>query len=328
MSSLEIRNFFNDSNGAMTTITYRCPCRCLHCGIRAGPDRNEDLDLNLLRKYIEGIFELGFTRLSITGGEPMFYEDGFNASLDLCSKFHISLDVLTNGFWVRDGQKASTVIRRLFGLGGKVVFSVDDFHQQFVPLERVKNGVIISLRSTGYSEIKCVLTQGGGNHAIVSLLKTVIEEFGEFEFSEQKRLNKPFRQTFRFKGAVLKVEYSGIMPFGRAEGIKTNLSFLEYSELGVDCPLSSLNIVPNGDVRPCCSAAGEEFGFLTIGNLNDSSLKEMLIRNRNIRNKVNFFVYAKELWKKRFYNKHEKFVNPCHLCYKLGKKMMGGYQLE
>src|SRR5262249_950235 len=61
--------------------TRRCNLRCLHCYSWSGPAEHGALGLALLQRAAREAAELGYTMLSLSGGEPLLYPGLF----ELCA---------------------------------------------------------------------------------------------------------------------------------------------------------------------------------------------------------------------------------------------------
>jgi MoaA/NifB/PqqE/SkfB family radical SAM enzyme len=53
--------------------TRRCNLRCLHCYSDSGPDAIEELPIEVLRGVVSDAARLGYSVLSVSGGEPLMY---------------------------------------------------------------------------------------------------------------------------------------------------------------------------------------------------------------------------------------------------------------
>lgn len=54
-------------------ITSRCPLRCLHCSVAAGPERREFLSVSALKDFLSELPRL--TEIYLSGGEPFEHPD-------------------------------------------------------------------------------------------------------------------------------------------------------------------------------------------------------------------------------------------------------------
>ena len=128
-------------------ITDRCNAKCLHCAFGCGPKIEGSMGLMEAMRYLADAKALDTDIVCITGGEPMLYPDLVEKIISECGRLSFSeIWLFTNGFWANNLSKAGTIVERLdsFGLT-KMFFSIDFFHQEYVPIEYVKNAIETSL---------------------------------------------------------------------------------------------------------------------------------------------------------------------------------------
>ncbi len=142
-------------------LTYACNARCAFCYVSADPQHRDALDtttaLALWRSLDELAAAHGKTmRVHLTGGEP------FLDWVCLVSLVRAARDagltpvekIETNAFWATDDNLTRARIELLAALGvGKLAVSTDVFHQEFVPLERVRRCVEIGRRVLGRGRV-------------------------------------------------------------------------------------------------------------------------------------------------------------------------------
>ena len=57
-------------------VTYRCPCRCQHCGVADRQvSRSEELDTRQFKSVIDQAKKLGVLQVTFTGGDPLLRDD-------------------------------------------------------------------------------------------------------------------------------------------------------------------------------------------------------------------------------------------------------------
>src|ERR1051326_7104478 len=82
--------------------TFRCPVRCTHCVVRAGPERREQVAVDSALRWIDDIasYRDGHIRLlTLTGGEPFSDLPHLRALAQRASARGLFLSIITNGFW-------------------------------------------------------------------------------------------------------------------------------------------------------------------------------------------------------------------------------------
>jgi hypothetical protein len=130
-------------------LTYWCNARCASCYLCCGPERREDMSVEIalgLWRELAGASPHG-CRIHLSGGEPF---GDWDRLIEICRRaFEQGLSapggagpldkVETNAFWAVDED---VVRRRLAALDQagmkKLGISADPYHQQFVPIERCR----------------------------------------------------------------------------------------------------------------------------------------------------------------------------------------------
>ncbi len=125
-------------------ITYKCEVSCPHCIINAGPTRKEQIALSDAMDWIRQVaaYRDGFIRmLALTGGEPFYDLDLLQEISQYARDCGLLVSAVTNGYWAETPQRALEVLRQLPAISVLAV-STDVYHQQAIPIERVKNAVL------------------------------------------------------------------------------------------------------------------------------------------------------------------------------------------
>jgi MoaA/NifB/PqqE/SkfB family radical SAM enzyme len=249
----------------------------------------------------------------ITGGEPMLYHDLVEKIISECDLLAFpEIWLFTNGFWARDLSKACAVVKKLKSLGlTKLFFSVDFFHQSYVPIESVKNAIEASLEFG---------------------LDVSIDIRYVGKPSEENEFNSATRSHLEFLGKILsKVEVIKGQPMfvGRAaESLAKHIRMKPLSEiLNEKCP----GAWAGGTLESPSGVDVDEYGFVTIcpglsiGNIREVSLKK-IIEKYHYRD---FSVIAAlqdggvkgllDLASKNGFVPKKAYVNGCHLCYEMRK---------
>jgi MoaA/NifB/PqqE/SkfB family radical SAM enzyme len=76
--------------------TRRCNLACLHCYSDSGPSARDALAISIALHAVENAARLGYTMLSVSGGEPLMYP-GLWALLDEAHRAGMTRAVVTNG---------------------------------------------------------------------------------------------------------------------------------------------------------------------------------------------------------------------------------------
>lgn len=294
-------------------ITDRCNARCLHCAFGCGPEVEGCMGLEEAKKYVTDAKALDAEIVCITGGEPMLYPDLVEKIISECSRLSFpEIWLFTNGFWAHDMSKARAIIEKLRSLDlTKMFFSIDFFHQNYVPIESVKNAIEGSLESSLGVSIDARFIGGP---------------------DEDNKFNSATRSSLEFIGNLLsKVEVVEAQPMfvGRAaESLTRHVKMKPLSEILIG---KCLGAWAGGTLESPLGVDVDEFGFVTmcpglsIGNTREVSLRKIIeeydyrylaviatLHDDGIEGLMN-------LASKTGFVPEEAYINGCHFCYETRK---------
>ncbi|MFO0838218.1 MAG: radical SAM protein [Phycisphaerae bacterium] len=143
-------------------LTYWCNARCAFCYVYSGPDRGGEMTRELALRLWATLDQHAKRhgrrmRIHLAGGEPMgdwprlaaLVRAARDAGLTPLEKIE------TNAFWAVDDDLTRTRLELLDALGmEKLVVSADIYHQEFVPIERVRRCVEIARRVLGAGRVR------------------------------------------------------------------------------------------------------------------------------------------------------------------------------
>lgn len=239
-------------------LTEKCNSRCAHCQGAHSPESEGVIEIEDGFNYLEettSVTELD--SFMIFGGESMLYPERTITLFQKASKLGIpEIELITNGFWGKDREKARTLAPRLKEAGvTDVLISVDSFHLRYIPLDGPRNAAEVSLRA-GISKVRW-------NVAVLESIDA------ENEYDEQTR-----QIVESLEPPNLETNFNKIWPRGRARG---NLKdFFPRQSLEGDCPDEEdtlitpdcISLDPNGWASICWN--------LAIGNAKEAPLSELL----------------------------------------------------
>ncbi len=241
-------------------ITYRCNAECRHCFFDAGPSRDETMSLGLGLKAIDEAAELGAEWVSLTGGEPFLERELLENLVEHSKNRGLKTEIVTNGYWAETPEKAEKTLEPLVKRGLDVLnLSLDDFHQEYIPLAYVRNAYEAALHLN--LRVVIMTTTNKDNKITAETIPTLLQD-EKIQIIGTPKIREPH---------ALLIE-TPITPAGRAEKIHEH----EYSLItSVKCSeaLRDIGIGPDGDVYPCCGPLASK---MSLGNINDSSLRSIL----------------------------------------------------
>jgi len=211
-------------------------------------------------KAIEEAAELGAEWISITGGEPFLEPDLLKALIEYAYEKGLKTEVVSNGFWAETSEKAESTLSPLWRLGLDVInLSVDDFHQEYVPIQHVKNAYDAA-KKLGLKIV--IMTATSNNNQITAeTIPALLQD---------EKIQKIGGQLVRDPNALL-VE-TPITPAGCGKSIN-DLEYTLITEVKCREALRDIGIGPYGTVYPCCGPLATR---IDLGNIKYSNLKNIL----------------------------------------------------
>ena len=225
-------------------------------------------------KAIDEAQGLGAEWISFTGGEPFLEPDLLTILVEYAHEKGLKTEVVSNGFWAETPEKAESMLIPLWGVGLDVFnLSIDDFHQEFVPITYVKNA---------YEAAKKL--------GIKIVIMTTISKNNEITAETIPELLQDDK-ILLLGGALIRDPNALLMetpvtPIGRGESIMDH-EFTLMTEVKCSEVLRDIGIGPEGEVYPCCGPLATR---ISIGNITESSLNEILTTAK----KSEFFASIKE----------------------------------
>jgi hypothetical protein len=267
------------------------------------------MELEEAKRYVTDVKALDAEIVCITGGEPMLYPDLVKKIISECSRLSFpEIWLFTNGFWAHDMSKACAIVEELRSLGlTKMFFSIDFFHQSYVPVESVRNAIEASLEFD---------------------LEVCIDARYVGEPDERNEFNLATCSYLEFLGNLLsKVEVIKGQPIfvGRAaQSLSKHVKMKPLSQiLNEKCP----GAWAGGTLESPLGVDVDELGFVTIcpglsiGNTREASLRKIIeeydyhdfaviaaLHDEGIKGLM-------KLASERGFVAKKAYVDGCHLCY-------------
>lgn len=253
--------------------------------------------------------------ISLSGGEPFLLPDMLVELVSHVSNFELKTECVTNCFWAHTERIALKQLRRLSSAGLDVInISADDFHQEFIPFERVRNCFNAAKQLGLKIVIMCVISKSSKLRA-----PEIIKRLGDENiYILRSGIEKPC-----LEGVTALLVETGFLPAGRATKLPLNERMPNHRPLfGGGCPfvLRDIAVTPEGRVLACCSA-GALTNSLDIGNVKSQRLWK-IIEEANKRQFIKKLSLdgPRNLLKRLDPNTQvewDKCINKCHLCFEV-----------
>ncbi|WP_026508563.1 radical SAM/SPASM domain-containing protein [Butyrivibrio sp. MC2013] len=293
------RNIIQPNKVALLT-TNKCTASCKMCCFDCSPQNNEFVDPKVVEKVI---YELktsnSIKTIGFSGGEPFLLYDDLIKITKQVAALGVRVVCTSNGFW---GNNYENAYKKLYAFQTaglkKLSLSVDNFHQQYIPIENIYNIIRVCKKLCIPVDIGSVLTKGTDN--LNNILEGIALELVDVPH---------YRAACLPVGAALKNISENEYIYDENIFEKDNKCF----------ETSYFAIYLNGDVYPCCSQSGV-IPVLKLGNIKKHSFDDLTKSyHRNMYCRI-----MKKYGFKWFYDasiqigynnlKEMKFVNKCHLC--------------
>jgi MoaA/NifB/PqqE/SkfB family radical SAM enzyme len=194
--------------------------------------------------------------LGVTGGEVFLHHD---LLLRICryvrDRYQYDLGIATNGFWAEGEARAKQLLAPLVELGlAEMLVSLDDFHLEFVDIERIVCCIRTALELGVRVTIQTIKTRTSHDRAWF-----------------QEHLDLPRPPALRWIEIPLH-------PAGRARTAVAPDEFLYdwTNQVGRCTALRVWNVAPSGEVVPCCGTAFAR--ALRLGNAIEEDLADIVNR--------------------------------------------------
>jgi len=262
---------------------------------------------------VDQVYSFGKLQLVVfTGGEPFLLGKDLLACVEYCAKKGLSTRIVTNAFWAKTRKSAVRMIKACKDAGlSEINLSCDDYHQEFIPLERVMyaNDACLEL------ELPCLI-----GHKVMKGCKITLDYLETF-FGHKFARFEPGKKNP--DNNVISTGYT--VPIADDMHLIPDEDIL-YPELDTHWkePCSSILqrviITPRKELAICCGMIPRKVQEIFFGPLNGMRLEEAIVAAHQDLI-VNWLAFEGPyglmkfiLSKKPDIVFRKKYVNICHLC--------------
>lgn len=217
-------------------LTLACPLKCAHCIVEAGPGlQNTTMPLEIARRYAGQMAELyahGIRLISFTGGEPLLAREQLQVLSEAAAAAGMTCGVVTAAHWAASERVA---LRIVDGLPAISIWdmSIDSYHEQFIPAERVR---------TAYKAVK------------LREREPVIRFAYHQPMTTRDRELKEFIDSFAGESEICSQRVRSV---GRASDLPV-INSTDQTTFAKPCLTKGLVIRYDGSMAPCCINLVEE----------------------------------------------------------------------
>ena len=299
-------------------LTFRCPSKCKHCCYKAGPERSGYMKLADAEKYLKELMDTQpLQSIGAHGGEPFLHFGLLKHIMKKAKELEVPKTwVITNGFWAKTGAVAKRRLVELKEAGlTNITFSVDGFHQEYIPLETVRNGIEAAV-GVGFERVN-----------VDSYYLGHPESGSSFNISTRDALESlKDLDGIEFHSGQADCEGRGAelaMYIESKEGTPTGKCQLPFWIGGDLKNPEAVEIDFEGNVTLCPG--------ICIGNTQNQSLAQILQSYDFLEHPILSTVAEEgpvgllKIAKTKGFKQHQKFVDECHLCYEMRKFLRPHY---
>ena len=136
-------------------LTYQCTAECDHCRFGCSREAREVIDQELALDCVRTLKDQNDLKLVVLmGGEPGLFPELTHSLTSEISKLGIAVRIETNAFWATSIEAACEFLEPLYSNNASVMFSLDSFHEPFIPPDCVEYAIKASDELNGKYNIE------------------------------------------------------------------------------------------------------------------------------------------------------------------------------
>ena len=260
------------SKGLTFIMSDKCNITCDFCGPDCGPGYKIHLDFEFMRKlFDEQHRSIGVSHVVFTGGEPTLFIKDVLKMIEHVSRHNLPTRIVTNAYWGKSKALANRFVSRLKRAGlSEFNFSVDDFHEEYIPLSSIKTAVDISLEA-GINVLLVHKTYPGGKSSKQTFEQLLGREIVSIEDISPSQYHM---HELMFSNGIT-------MPIGRgSENIDLKKWTYELPEGNWRGPCSevfkNITIQANGKMSPCCGIVDRKLDEFYCANMHQENFVDAI----------------------------------------------------
>jgi hypothetical protein len=295
------------------STTYKCPAACTWCGAECGPSQSARLSREDMVAIIDDVFGYGKLRTVVfTGGEPLLLGRDLLACIEHCAQKDLWTRIVTNAYWAKNPRLAQRTIGSLKSAGlSEINLSCDDYHQAYVPLERIK----YANEACTEAGMPCLIghkTMKGCTITLEYLERYLGSELARFD-PERKNPTNNLVST----GYTVPVLSDGMELIPDDDILYPPADCWTRPCASI---LQRIIITPNKELSICCGMISRQVKEMTFGTLGPFTLEELIVRAHSDLI-VNWLALEGPVGLMHFIHERapgirfrQQYVNICHLC--------------
>ncbi len=267
--------------GLVFSVTDRCNITCDFCGPNCGPHVQGNLSATTMTRVFDSLQRVAPIPLVVlTGGEPTLFLREVLATLQhISQKSDTFSRLVTNASWATSLKAARQVLRSLKEAGlGELNYSVDDFHQAYIPLAHIRYAVAAA------EELEIPVLLAHKSYPGSKSSRATYEALLEREIPLLEDLPPE-----EYGKRPLTISSGHTLPIGRGAQKVNPLDWVppEVTEERWRGPcnevLKELVIAPDGRLSPCCGLVERTIPYFYAGSVIEQDVFEVLeVANKSV----------------------------------------------
>lgn len=154
-----------------------------------------------MQKCIDQVVkEYDVKMIVFTGGESTLLGEDLFRTIRYCTLNFLKTRLVTNAFWATSLERAQRYIEKFRSVGlTEINFSVDDYHEPFVPLENIRNAWQ-ACKGAGFESVILANSHGNNDKIVPAYIQEFLGEKIEVAVSngpEDNEIKEPGKETDR-----------------------------------------------------------------------------------------------------------------------------------
>ncbi len=211
------------------SLTLACPLRCGHCIVEASEEKSgSTVPVATARIYasqMKSLREYGIRTVSFTGGEPTVAPRQLSLLSEAAGNEGMRCGIVTSAYWAKTRRDSARMIESFPSISDWDL-SIDRYHQEFVPMEYVRNAYAAAVSRGRQVTLRFTFEDPPAEREreILEFISTM----GDANFSSQK-----------------------VRPLGRGAGapVTKDDSFNPWMK---PCLTQGIVVRYDGSIAPCC----------------------------------------------------------------------------
>lgn len=304
--------------------TYKCTASCRHCMMNSSPRRKEKLSSVTICETVKKFLTEGspLELVIFTGGEATLLKDDLLDSIAFCSENDLKTRLITNAWWASTEKRAVETVESFCEAGlSEINFSADDYHQQYVKLDNIKNAWEAS-KNKGFNSVVIANMIGPHSHITGAFISEYFkEDIQEFWINKGKI---PPISSAR-DGTKYLIANSYIQKLGRACSMPDAEIFYPLNPLSLKtrCMMVCKHPVlsADGNLFACCGFNAKGNKYLDLGNVQEKTITEvwdkakrsLFVRAMHKLGPYFIMNFVKDFLKKDIFK--DRYSSICEICY-------------